>query len=147
MKTEAWRTAGAVFVAGGTGALARFWVSSTVQAAVALLPVFPWGTALVNGIGCLAAGALIAALEAVAVQSGVEVSLFYSRLLLTGFLGGFTTFSAFSVETLGMLRIGQTVSAAAYVLGSAFVFPALCGAGFVGMRAILTAAGLLAVRG
>jgi CrcB protein len=74
---------------------------------------FPAGTFLVNVLGCLIAGILSGLAE--------RQHLFSpdTRLLLfTGFLGGFTTFSAFGVETVFLLRRGEVSVALGYVLSS-----------------------------
>ena len=74
---------------------------------------FPAGTFVVNVLGCLVAGILAGLVE--------RHNLFSpdTRLLLfTGFLGGFTTFSAFGVETVFLLRRGEVWVALAYVLSS-----------------------------
>ena len=74
---------------------------------------FPFGTLAVNVVGCLAIGFL----------SGLanERSLLSAQtraLLMIGFLGGFTTFSAFGLETLTMLQAGRSGAAVLYVAGS-----------------------------
>jgi fluoride exporter len=69
----------------------------------------PLGTAAVNVIGCFAIGVLFVLL-------GSRES--WQVLLMTGLLGGFTTFSAFSLDTLKLVEAGQTLQASAYVLGS-----------------------------
>lgn len=71
---------------------------------------FPAGTFLVNVIGCLVAGLLIGLAENRAFLTP-EIRL----LLFTGFLGGFTTFSAFGVETISLLEKGEVAVALAYV--------------------------------
>ena len=70
---------------------------------------FPFGTLLVNIIGCLLIGVVFGLAEKGTVTD--EWRLF----LATGILGGFTTFSAFSNETVGLLRTGQLGSAVIYV--------------------------------
>ena len=76
---------------------------------------FPWGTLAVNVIGSFAMG-LIAGWLAFKAQAAWSQPL---RLFLTtGILGGFTTFSAFSLETANMLLRGQHVQAAAYAVSS-----------------------------
>ncbi len=77
---------------------------------------FPWGTLFVNVFGSLAMGILIAVL---ARRSGTssEVRLF----LATGLLGGFTTFSAFSLDVAVLWERGQAAAAAGYVAASVFV--------------------------
>lgn len=77
---------------------------------------FPWGTLFVNVIGSLAMGLLIAVL---ARRSGTpaEVRLF----LATGILGGFTTFSAFSLDVAVLWERGELAAAAGYVLASVIV--------------------------
>ena len=74
---------------------------------------FPWSTFAVNAAGCLAIGVLAGLAERHALSSpGLRLFLF------TGLLGGFTTFSAFGLETLFLLRRGEPWTAAAYVLAS-----------------------------
>lgn len=78
----------------------------------ALGPAFPWGTFTVNILGGLAMGLLVGILAA---RSGNETA----RLLLgVGVLGGFTTFSAFSLELVNMLERGATGTAILYAGGS-----------------------------
>lgn len=81
-------------VAGG-GALGSVWRYLVGAAAVAAFgPVFPWGTLAVNLIGSAVIGALGGALEA-----GLQMPAVWRLFLITGMLGGFTTFSAFSLDT------------------------------------------------
>ncbi|MCC7013876.1 MAG: fluoride efflux transporter CrcB [Planctomycetes bacterium] len=100
-----------VFAGGGLGALARWTVSSVVQRRFGL--EFPAGTLLVNVLGCCAAGALVGWLEGRS-QPGESARLF----LVVGVLGGFTTFSAFGVDTLALWRDGRAGAALIYVLAS-----------------------------
>lgn len=94
-----------VALGGAAGSVARYLVS--VGALALLGPAFPWGTLAVNILGSAAIG--------VAAASGLEGQ---ARLLLvTGFLGGFTTFSAFSLET-GALFERSAPLAALYVVAS-----------------------------
>lgn len=74
---------------------------------------FPAGTLAVNVLGCALAG-LVAGLAQRHAFLTPEVRL----LLFTGLLGGFTTFSAFGLETVQLLRRGEATLAAAYVLAS-----------------------------
>jgi fluoride exporter len=80
---------------------------------------FPYGTFTVNVAGCLIAGLLAGLGEHFGFLSA-PVRLF----LFTGFLGGFTTFSAFGVETIGLVERGEWAIAAIYVLASV-----ICGLG------------------
>ncbi len=101
-----------VAVGGGLGAVARLAVSQW------LLPYtlnqrFPWPTFAVNVAGCLVAGLLFAyAAKHSALSPGLRLFLF------TGLLGGFTTFSAFGLETAHLLKRGDVTMAALYVLAS-----------------------------
>jgi fluoride exporter len=79
-----------VAIGGAAGSMLRFLTS--VLAIELLGPAFPWGTLAVNVIGSAAIGALVAA--------GLEGQARF--LLITGLLGGFTTFSAFSIETVAL---------------------------------------------
>jgi fluoride exporter len=86
-----------VFVGGGIGAAARYWLSGTIARTSG--SAFPFGTVTVNVIGCFLIGFLMTTFED---RFLVTPSL---RLFLTiGILGGFTTFSTFSYETIAMMK-------------------------------------------
>ncbi|MBL7852110.1 MAG: fluoride efflux transporter CrcB [Cyclobacteriaceae bacterium] len=95
------------------GGIARYGLSQVIQAR--LLSSFPYGTLTVNVIGCFFIGMVYALTDRGNLAEG------WRLFLVTGILGGFTTFSAFSHETVAMLRDGQTVEALAYVAGSVIV--------------------------
>jgi len=96
---------------GFLGSVLRYLASGAVQSA-ARSASFPWGTLAVNATGCLAIGFLSHLAEERGVL-GEEQRL----LLVTGFLGGYTTFSAYGNETFLLLREGETALAAANALG------------------------------
>ena len=99
-----------VFIGGGLGSLARHGIN---RAGLALLgPGFPWWTLTVNVAGSFLIG-LLAGLFG-ALETGHGARLF----LITGFLGGFTTFSAFSLDALTLWERGAQLQAGFYVLGS-----------------------------
>ncbi len=86
----------------------------SVTAAGRLLGVaFPWGTLAVNLVGCFAMGLLVAVL-ARKFDVPNEIRLF----LVTGILGGFTTFSAFSLDVAVLWERGAQAAALTYVLAS-----------------------------
>jgi fluoride exporter len=84
---------------------------------------FPWPVFVVNITGCFIAGLLTRFW--VNGQPGTDLSL----LLLTGFLGGFTTYSAFSTDTLNLFRNQQVITAFIYATGTvvAAIFSAAAG--------------------
>ncbi|NCU19417.1 fluoride efflux transporter CrcB [Candidatus Falkowbacteria bacterium] len=100
-----------IFVAAGgaLGASLRYVVN--VAAGRVFGAGFPWGTVIVNVAGSFLMGVLVVVL---AHKGGTR----YAPFLMTGVLGGFTTFSAFSLDALTIWERGQTGLAAAYVLGS-----------------------------
>lgn len=75
--------------------------------------VFPWGTLMVNLIGCFIFGVLFAVFH----KSGTTHSPWY-LFLTTGLCGGFTTFSTFANESIQMLQGGEFISFAYYVAAS-----------------------------
>jgi CrcB protein len=119
-----------VFIGGGFGSVARYAMMKAVSRIVS--SDFPWHTLSVNIIGAFIIGALT---EFLALRvSGVD----HTRLLLiTGFLGGFTTFSAFSLEGALMLQRGDYGTLAAYTITSVVgtILAVLCGG--AGIKAIL----------
>jgi CrcB protein len=103
-----------VFLGGGLGAVSRHAMGLVVGRLAGF--GFPWATLLVNILGSFAMGLLIAWL---ARRSAGDLDL---RLLLaTGFLGGFTTFSAFSLDAVTLYERGALTAAAGYVIASVAV--------------------------
>lgn len=98
-----------VAVGGALGASARYVVN--VTAGRLLGTGFPWATLIVNVVGSFLMGLLVVAL---AEKFGNR----YAAFLMTGVLGGFTTFSAFSLDTLTLYERGQTGLALLYVAAS-----------------------------
>ncbi len=94
---------------GCIGAACRFLLSNAVQRLLPLA-VIPWGTLAVNVMGCAIIGGVAALAETRAVFND-SIRLF----LLTGVLGGFTTFSAFALETLRLVRNGDAIQGVAHV--------------------------------
>jgi len=109
-----------VFIGGGIGATARYGLQGLVYRYTSAS--FPYGTLAVNVLGCFAIGFLMSSFEE---RFMVNPSL---RLFLAiGILGGFTTFSLFSYETIMLLREGSY--AAGLAILSAARSPALPGRG------------------
>ena len=119
-----------VFLGGGLGAALRHGVN---RAALALFgPAIPAGTIIVNVVGSLAMGLLIGILAAVPGGTSQNLRLFVA----TGVLGGFTTFSAFSLDALTLWERGQSAAAIAYVVGSVALSLAAIAAGFLLSRSL-----------
>lgn len=93
-----------VFIGGGIGAMGRYWLSGYVYK---WLPTtFPYGNLVVNISACFLIGLVMSAMqERFAIQP--ELRLF----LTIGILGGYSTFSSFSYETLALLQSGEVVPA------------------------------------
>ena len=104
-----------LFVAAGgaAGSVARY----AIGLAVARLtgPGFPWGTVLINIAGSFVIGWFA---ELTAPYGRMPATEATRALVMAGLCGGFTTFSAFSLQTIDLLRAGQTTRAVANVVGS-----------------------------
>ena len=101
----------AIAAGGAVGSVLRFWMSTWVHSFAGRS--FPYGTLTVNVLGCLAMGFLFV--------------LFLDRLsdnnvlragILIGVLGGFTTFSSFSIETFNLIEQGAWIKAVVNMTGS-----------------------------
>lgn len=92
------------------GGILRYLLTQFIQTKVP--SIFPLGTLSVNIIGCFAIGVVFA------LAAKGNISKDWQIFLATGVLGGFTTYSAFSNETFGLLRDGQFWYAFAYIVAS-----------------------------
>ena len=92
------------------GGIFRYLLSQFIQAK--FLSVFPYGTLSVNIIGCFLIGLVFG------LADRGNLTQEWRLILATGFIGGFTTFSAFSNETVSMLRDGQLGYALVYIIAS-----------------------------
>lgn len=93
-----------VFLGGGIGAVGRYWIGGIVHRFAGA--GFPYGTMAANVGGCLVIGFLMSFFE-----ERFLVSPALRVFLTIGVLGGFTTFSSFSYETIALLRDGGIASA------------------------------------
>jgi CrcB protein len=100
-----------VAVGGAIGSMARLWLGVKVTLLTGL--AFPWGTILVNIIGSLVIG-FVATLTGPNGRVAVPVNA--QAFVMVGLCGGFTTFSAFSLQTLELARDGRLVYAGANIM-------------------------------
>jgi len=101
----------AIAIGGAVGSVLRYWLSTWVYALAGR--GFPYGTLVVNVLGCLVMGALFVLL----VERMGENTLLRAGLLI-GVLGGFTTFSTFSIETFNLIEQGAWLRAVANSVAS-----------------------------
>ena len=94
---------------------------------------FPWGTLAINVAGSLAMGLVAGWLAFRATESWTQPARLF---LTTGILGGFTTFSAYSLDAVLLWERGQTMAAILYAAGSAILAIAALAAGLAIVRAV-----------
>ncbi|MCG8025279.1 MAG: fluoride efflux transporter CrcB [Candidatus Thiodiazotropha endolucinida] len=109
----------AIAFGGAVGALFRFWVSSGIYSLLGR--GFPYGTLVVNVLGSLVMGFLY-----VLLLERTTVSPEMRGALLIGFLGAFTTFSTFSIETLNLLEQAELLKAGLNILVSVIACVLAC---------------------
>jgi fluoride exporter len=95
--------------AGLVGTLCRYWLSGLIARHYG--ETFPWGTLVVNVLGCFLAGSVFYLTE-----ERFLVSPSLRTVILVGLLGGFTTFSSFGLQTFALLRDGELALAALNVI-------------------------------
>ena len=112
-----------VALGGALGAVLRYFAALSFS--------FPYATLFVNVLGSLAMGVAFAVLS----QKGLDR---WMPFVMTGLLGGFTTYSAFSLDAVRLFEAGQLGGAMAYVLGTVLLCVLACfagiamGKGFIG---------------
>lgn len=94
-----------IFLGAGLGGVFRFWVANVTY--FFLSRQFPYGTLVVNVSGCFLMGLLFAVIS----ERFYDIAPYLRAFLLIGLLGGYTTFSSLTIETLTLFENGQWVSA------------------------------------
>ncbi len=112
------------------GGVSRYMVGRAIAAQLGV--AFPWHTLAINVTGGLAIGLLAALLLRTGEPAGLAGGTAdgWRLLLMVGFLGGYTTFSSFSLELLTLLREGRAAAALGYALSSTMLGLAACAAGY-----------------
>ena len=105
----------AIAAGGALGAVARFLVQHMMT--LWLGANFPWGTMLVNVAGCLCIGLL----SGYWLSHDFALTMQLRAFLAIGFLGAFTTFSAFSLDTMLLFHNGEMLRASLNVIGNLFL--------------------------
>lgn len=119
----------AIGVGGALGSVLRYALSAWVQTLAAR--GFPYGTLVVNVLGCLLMGFLF-----VLFSDRFSANALWRVGLLVGVLGGFTTFSSFSIETFNLIEQGAILQAVANVLASVLLCLAATWLGVTAARSV-----------
>ena len=118
-----------VGVAGLLGTLGRYWLSGLIPKRYG--ETFPWGTLVVNAVGCFFMGAVYYLSE-----ERFLISPTVRSVILIGLLGGFTTFSSYGLQTFTLLREGEFGLAVLNVTLSNLLGLLLVWAGYTLMKAL-----------
>ena len=118
-----------IALGGALGAVSRFLMGNAVSKAVG--SALPYGTFVINLVGCFAMGLLMTI-----IVDRELLSAAWRLFLCVGFLGGFTTFSSFGYEALMLLNEGRLLAALTYVSGSVVLGLAAPAAGVLCARAL-----------
>ncbi|HWV23603.1 MAG TPA: fluoride efflux transporter CrcB [Thermomicrobiales bacterium] len=118
-----------VGIGGFIGANARFYLGREIGERLGTQ--FPYGTMIVNVSGAFLIGIIFTILT-----ERVVADPLWRQLLVVGFLGGYTTFSSFTFEAVGLLQDGRWTSAILYLLGNNILGLVACVVGIMLARAI-----------
>lgn len=119
-----------VAIGGAIGSMARHWSTATANALFGA--AFPWGTLLINIIGSF----LIGFFFAITGPDGrFDASLNARLFVMTGICGGYTTFSAFSLQTLALFQDGAWLRGGGYIIASVVLCLIAVWAGFAAATA------------
>ncbi len=113
-----------VFIGAGFGGVCRFVLGSLIISIMG--KNFPWATMSINLIGSFLMGFLFVLIS----NRLADLAPLLTPLILVGILGGFTTFSSFSIETLKLIQNGKLAYALTYVLISTTLGVSFAGLGF-----------------
>lgn len=119
-----------IFFGAGFGGVLRYWVSNAVY--FLLGKQFPYGTLMVNISGSFLMGLLFV----LTVERMDNIGSQLRALLLIGFLGGYTTFSSFSIETVNLIESGNWLNAFFNILLSTVICIAAAWIGVIGGRSL-----------
>jgi CrcB protein len=111
-------------IGGAIGSIARYWTG--IWTARLLGVAFPWGTLAVNVVGSFIIG-FVATLTLA--EGPLPASATMRAFIMAGFCGGYTTFSAFSLQSWDLMRAGEWMAAGANVVGSVVLCLAMVAAG------------------
>jgi CrcB protein len=117
-----------IFIGAGFGGVFRYWVSTGIYSLVGRQ--FPYGTLVVNVSGCFLMGLLFV----LTLERFNSIGPQLRALLLIGLLGGYTTFSSFSIETINLFESGNWVSGLMNIVISTTVCIAATWLGVMGGR-------------
>lgn len=117
-----------VALGGAAGAVSRY--LTNVGAGRLMGSGYPWGTLTVNVVGSFLMGVIVVVLAHLSANR-------FAPFLMTGFLGGFTTFSAFSLDAMTLWERGQAATAALYVGASVVLSLAAIFAGLALTRSVM----------
>ena len=119
----------AIALGGALGALSRFW--AVTLASLWLDDEFPYGILIVNVLGSFAIGIVF-----VFLVERAMLPIAWRSAVMVGFLGAFTTFSAFSLQTIGLLEAGRFLAASVYIIGSVLICVMAAGLGMFFARLV-----------
>ena len=104
----------AIALGGALGALSRFWAVNL--SSIFFGEEFPYGILIVNVLGSFMTGLVF-----VFLVERAAFPVIWRSALMVGFLGAFTTFSTFSLQTFGLLEAGRFLAAFGYIIASVMI--------------------------